>query len=99
MGKKIIEEKDVEYVARLAKLELNENQKELFLKQLNDILDYFKQLNQLDTEEVEPTSYILNPANLFHDDEPKPSLPQDMVLGMTKYKKNGYIKVPKILNN
>lgn len=99
MSKKIIEKKDVEYVAKLAKLELDETQKELFLKQLNDILEYFKQLNKLDTEEVEPTSYILNPANLFHDDETKTSLPQETVMGITKYQKDGYIKVPKILNN
>ena len=99
MSKKIIEKEDVEYVASLAKLELDEEQKEVFLKQLNDILEYFKQLNKLNTEQVEPTSYIVNPANLFHDDEPAPSFTQDTVLGITECKKDGYIKVPKIINN
>ena len=99
MGEKIIEKKDVEYVAKLARLKLNETQKELFLKQLNDILAFFKQLNELDTEKVEPTSYILNSSNLFHDDIVKPSLPQNAVLSLTQHKKNGYIRVPRIFNN
>jgi len=99
MKEKIIEEKDVEYVAKLAKLKLNQKQKELFLKQLNDILAFFRQLNELDTKNVKPTSYIFNSSNLFHDDKVKPSLPQNAVLSLTKHQKNGYIRVPKILNN
>lgn len=98
MGKKMIEKKDVEYVAKLAKLELSETQKELFLRQLNDILDFFHKLNELNTEKVEPTSYILDSPNLFHEDTLKPSLPQDAVLSLTQHQKDGYIRVPRILN-
>ncbi|MFW6148267.1 MAG: Asp-tRNA(Asn)/Glu-tRNA(Gln) amidotransferase subunit GatC [Atribacterota bacterium] len=97
MTEKIIEKKDVEYAANLAKLKLNDQQKKLFLKQLNNILSYFKQLNELDTDNVEPTSYILHTSNLFHEDILKPSLPQETVLSLTEYKKDGYFKVPKIL--
>jgi len=97
MAERIIDKKEVEYVAGLAKLELNEEQKSLFLKQLNDILTYFKKLNELDTELVEPTSHILHSANAFHEDVIKPSLPQEAVMNLTQHKKNGYFKVPKIL--
>ena len=98
MEEKMIEKQDVEYLAKLAKLELNETQKALFLKQLNDILAFFHQLNELDTEDIEPTSYILPSSNLFHDDIPRPSLPQKTVLSLTRHQKNGYIRVPRILN-
>lgn len=97
MTKKMISVKDVEYVAKLAKLELNEDQKKIFLKQLNDILSYFNKLNELDTENVEPTSQILHTTNSFHEDIPRPSLPQKTVMNLTKYSKDGFFRVPKIL--
>jgi len=50
MTEKIITKKEVEYVAKLAKLEFNEEEKEEFASQLNSILDYFKKLNELNTE-------------------------------------------------
>jgi aspartyl-tRNA(Asn)/glutamyl-tRNA(Gln) amidotransferase subunit C len=81
----------------LAKLELNEEQKKVFLKQLNDILSYFNKLNELDTINVDPTSHILHTKNSFHGDIPRPSLPQKTVMGLTKYSKDGYFRVPKIL--
>ena len=97
MTKKIITKKEVEYVAQLAKLEFNEGEKEEFTSQLNSILDYFKKLNELNTEEVEPTAYVISMPNLLNEDEVKPSLPQDEVLFNAKYTKKGYFKVPKIM--
>ncbi len=97
MSKKIIEKKDVEYIAKLAKLELNTEQKELFLPQLNSILSYFEQLNELNTDQVEPTSYILPVSNRFHDDIPGLSLPQEIVLRLTRHTGKGYFQVPRIL--
>jgi len=97
MTEKIIEKKDVEYVAKLAKLELKEEQKDLFVKQFNDILSYFKKLNELDTEMVSPTSHVLHSSNTFHEDIIRPSLPQETVMKLTESKKNGYFRVPKTL--
>lgn len=97
MTERIIGKKDVEYVAELAKLELTKEQKDLFLKQLNDILSYFKQLNELDTEQIEPTSHILDSCNPFHGDTPKPSLPKKVVMELTQHHNDGYFKVPRIL--
>jgi len=97
MTEKIITKKEVEYVAKLAKLEFNEEEKEEFTSQLNSILDYFKKLDELDTEKVEPTAYVISMPTLLNDDEVKPSLPQEEVLSNAKYIKKGYFKVPKIM--
>ena len=97
MAKKIITKKEVEYVAKLAKLEFSEEEKEEFTYQLNSILDYFKKLNELDTEKVEPTAYVISMPNLLNEDKVKPSLAHDEVLFNSKYVKKGYFKVPKIM--
>jgi len=97
MTEKMINKKEVEYVAKLAKLEFNEGEKEKFTSQLNSILEYFKKLNELDTDKVEPTAYVISMPNLLNEDEVKPSLSQDEVLSNSKYIKKGYFKVPKIM--
>jgi len=97
MTEKIITKKEVEYVAKLAKLKFNEGEKEEFTSQLNSILDYFKKLNELDTERIEPTAYVISMPNLLNEDVVKPSLSQDEVLSHAKYVKKGYFKVPKIM--
>lgn len=97
MTEKIITKKEVEYVAKLAKLEFSEGAKEEFTSQLNSILDYFKKLNELDTERIEPTAYVISMPNLLNEDVVKPSLSQDEVLSHAKYVKKGYFKVPKIM--
>jgi len=97
MTEKIITKKEVEYVAKLAKLEFNEEEKKEFTSQLNSILDYFKKLNELDTEKVEPTAYVILMPNLLNEDEVKPSLSQNEVLFNAMYIKKGYFKVPKIM--
>ena len=97
MTEKIITKKEVEYVAKLAKLEFNEIEKEEFTSQLNSILDYFKKLDELDTEKVEPTAYVISMPNLLNEDKVKPSLPREEVLSISKYIKKGYFKVPKIM--
>jgi len=97
MAEKIITKKEVEYVAKLAKLEFNEEEKEKYTSQLNSILDYFKKLNELDTDKVKPTAYVISMPNLLNEDKVKPSLPQEEVLSNVKFIKKGYFKVPKIM--
>jgi len=97
MTEKIITKSEVEYVAKLAKLEFNEEEKIEFYSQLNSILDYFKKLNELDTKKVEPTAYVISMPNLLNEDKVKPSLSQEEVLSNSKFVKKGYFKVPKIM--
>jgi len=72
--------KDVEHVARLARLELNEAEKERMRAQLDSILSYIDKLNELDTSAVEPTSHVLQMVNVFREDEVRPSLSQEEAL-------------------
>jgi aspartyl-tRNA(Asn)/glutamyl-tRNA(Gln) amidotransferase subunit C len=88
---------DIEKVARLARLELSEEEKETYGNQLEQILTYMEQLNQLDTAGVEPTSHAIPIQNAFREDEMKPSFLQEEVLGIAPEKEDGHFKVPRII--
>jgi aspartyl-tRNA(Asn)/glutamyl-tRNA(Gln) amidotransferase subunit C len=88
---------DVEKVARLARLELSEEEKVTFGDQLEQILTYMEQLNRLDTAGVEPTSHAIPIHNAFREDETRPSFPQEEVLGISPDQENGHFKVPRII--
>ena len=88
---------DIEKVARLARLELSENEKVTLGSQLEQILDYMEQLNRLDTTGVEPTSHAIPLSNVFKEDEVKPSFPQEEVLAIAPDEEDGHFKVPKII--
>ncbi len=92
-----ISKKDVEHVARLARLRLTEEEKEKLGKQLNQILEYVEKLNELDTKNVEPTSHVVPLKNVLREDEVKPSLPVEEVLSNAPDKKGKYFKVPRII--
>jgi aspartyl-tRNA(Asn)/glutamyl-tRNA(Gln) amidotransferase subunit C len=88
---------DIEKVARLARLELSEEEKETFGNQMEQILSYMEQLSRLDTTGVEPTSHAIPIYNVFRDDEVKPSLPQEEVLAIAPEEEDGHFKVPRII--
>ncbi len=88
---------DIEKVAKLARLELSEEEKKIFGNQLEQVLTYMEQLNQLDTKGVEPTSHAIPMPNVFREDEVKPSFPRDEVLGIAPDKEDDHFKVPKII--
>lgn len=89
--------KEVQRVARLARLELSESEKEKFTHQLNDILEAMDKLNELDTENVEPTSHVLAIKNIFKDDEPSESFSLENMLANAPEKERGLVSVPKII--
>jgi len=88
---------DIEKVARLARLELSEEEKVTFGSQLEQILAYMEQLNRLDTSGVEPTSHAIPVYNVFREDEVKPSSPQEEVLAIAPDDEEGHFKVPRII--
>lgn len=92
-----ISPKDVEHVAKLARLELSEPEKEQFTEQLNAILKYAEKLNSLDTENVEPTSHVLPITNVMREDVQRPSLPIEKVLLNAPDEEDGQFKVPAVL--
>lgn len=89
--------KDVEHVAKLARLELSEAEKETFTEQLNAILQYAEQLNKLDTEQVPPTSHVVPLANVLREDVVRPSLPIEKVMLNAPDEEDGQFKVPAVL--
>jgi len=95
MGK--ITKKDVEYVAKLAKLRLSKKEKEKFTKQLDQILKYIDKLNELDTKKVKPTSHVLSLKNVFREDKVGKSLKVEKVLENAPEKIKGFFKVPKVI--
>lgn len=89
---------DIEYVARLARLELNAKEKKKLSQQLGDILAYIEKLKQLKVEKVEPMSHVLPLKNVFRQDKLKPSLPQDKALSNAPAKGgNNSFSVPRII--
>ena len=89
---------DVSYVAKLANLPLSEEEKKKFEKQLSETLDYVKQLEEIDTKAVQPTSQVTGLENVTREDEVAPSLPQEEVLKNAKSTHNGFFKVKAILD-
>ncbi|MEW6376909.1 MAG: Asp-tRNA(Asn)/Glu-tRNA(Gln) amidotransferase subunit GatC [Thermodesulfobacteriota bacterium] len=88
---------DIEKVARLARLELSEEEKETLGNQLEQILTYMEQLNRLDTNRVEPTSHAIAIQNVFREDETRPPFPKEDVLGIAPDEEDGHFKVPRII--
>ena len=88
---------DVDYVAKLARIGLTDSEKERFAKDLSGILDYIDKLNQLNTEQVPPTSHILGLQNVFRKDEVLPSLGIDEALANAPMKDGTSFKVPRVI--
>ena len=89
---------DVEYVAGLAQLRLDEPTKERLVQEMGEILAYMDQLNELDTESVEPMMHAMEMTNVFREDVVGESLPRDTALRMAPLHDNEYFLVPKILD-
>lgn len=97
MSKSHISLKEVEHIAQLAHIELTEDEKRLFTKQLNEILEYFRKIDEADTEGVPPTYHVLDLVNVYRDDEIGESLSQKEALSNAPKKERGFFKAPKII--
>ena len=97
MKRQHLSKKDVEHIAWLAHIELSEEEKALFTEQFNEILDYFKKIDEVDTEGVKPTYHVLNLENAFRKDKTTPSLPVEEALRNAPKKERKFIKAPRIV--
>lgn len=93
----MIEKKDVEHVARLARLALSEEELEMYRKQLSKILDHADRVTSLDTEGVPPTSHAIQLSNVFRPDVPETGLSVDEALSNGPLVEDGHFRVPRIL--
>ena len=89
---------DVEYVAKLARLEVTEAEKEKFTAQLNDILLYIDQLNGLDTKGVAPMSHAIAVTNAFREDKVAESLGTQKALSNAPDARGEFFRVPKVID-
>jgi aspartyl-tRNA(Asn)/glutamyl-tRNA(Gln) amidotransferase subunit C len=92
-----VSREDVEYVAKLARIELTEDERDTLTSQLSSILDHIEKLNELDIAGVEPTFHVLDVTNVFREDEVRPSLPTEETLKNAPARDGDFFKVPKIL--
>lgn len=92
-----ISTEQVKHVANLARLAITDEETEKFTKQLDAIITFAEQLNELDTENVPPTYHVLDMKNVLREDVSKPGLPQEEVLKNAPEQQDGQFKVPAIL--
>ena len=88
--------KDVEHVAKLARLELTEEEKEKFTRQLGDVLKYVDQMNEVDTANVEPLSHPIDFVNVMREDVVHYEQTKEQLMAYAPDEENGFFKVPKI---
>ena len=89
---------DVGYVAKLACVNLTEEEKTLFQGQLDQVLHYVEQLNELDVSGVEPTAHAIPVYNVLRKDEVGTSLNHDQVMANAPSAADGHVRVPKIID-
>ena len=87
---------EVKHVANLARLAITEEEADKFATQLDAIITFAEQLNELDN--IEPTSHVLDMKNDFREDAAKPGLPVEEVLKNAPDHEDGQIKVPAIID-
>jgi aspartyl-tRNA(Asn)/glutamyl-tRNA(Gln) amidotransferase subunit C len=88
---------EVMHVAKLARLDLDENAVELYTRQLGDILTYMETLNRVDTENVPPTSHATFIENAFREDEVRASISSEEALANAPLSEDGNFVVPKVI--
>jgi aspartyl-tRNA(Asn)/glutamyl-tRNA(Gln) amidotransferase subunit C len=94
-----IETREVERVARLARLELSAEEKDRMREQLDRILGYIDKLRRLDTEGVPPTSHAVPMVNVMREDEPRPCLPPQEMLANAPDRSGDFFRVPRIIED
>ena len=88
---------DVKYVANLARLDLNEEEIQDFTNQLNDIISFVKQLERVDTTNIEPTSHASAVVDVIREDKLRKGMGSDVALKNATYQSNRQFKVTRVV--
>ncbi len=91
-----ITKRELEHLAKLARLSLDPKEEEKLLKDLGSILDYFKELQELDTSNVPPMTGGTDLRNVFRDDTERENTNRGAGTEAFPEKKGGYLKVPPV---
>ena len=94
-----IDQAQVANVAKLARLDMTEQEISQFTTELSAILEYIEKLNELNVDNVEPLAHCLPMHNVFRNDEPTPSLDVAQAMKNAPDRADNYFKVPKILDD
>lgn len=92
-----VKKEDVINIAKLSKLRLSENEIEEFTEDMNQILDYVKKLEKIDTSKIEPLSHPLEGVNVFREDKLQKSIDREAALKNAPDKTEEFFKVPKVI--
>jgi aspartyl-tRNA(Asn)/glutamyl-tRNA(Gln) amidotransferase subunit C len=84
---------DLEHIAKLARIELTEDEKETFLPQLESVIEYLDILNEVDTDNIQPTYQVNNLSNVLRNDEIKKSLSVKSATSTAAKVKDNYFEV------
>ena len=90
-----VDKKLLEHVAEVARIKLNEEEINKFLPQLKEILEFFSQLKDINTDKVKPSFQPVELRNAMREDKEEECLSQDDALSLTEHKKDGYFKGPR----
>ena len=93
----IIDDKRVEELAHLARLEFDSKQKEAIKTDLEKIIDFCDKLKEVNTANVEPLIYVNDECNILREDVVEESLPKEKALKNAPSKDSDYFKVPKVI--
>ena len=94
----LLDEQAVRHIAHLARLKVSDNEVAMMAGQLSNILEYVRQLNQLDTSSVEPTAHALALSNVFREDVVRASWTQDQAMANAPQHQDSFFKLPKVLD-
>ncbi|MCM3719521.1 Asp-tRNA(Asn)/Glu-tRNA(Gln) amidotransferase subunit GatC [Fictibacillus phosphorivorans] len=92
-----ISKDQVKHVAHLARLAVTDEEAEMLTEQLDKIIGFAEELNELDTDNVEPTTHVLEMKNILREDEVRNSVSVDEAMKNAPAQKDGQFKVPNIL--
>ncbi|SEF84031.1 aspartyl/glutamyl-tRNA(Asn/Gln) amidotransferase subunit C [Caloramator fervidus] len=94
----IVDKNTVDYVAKLARLEFSDEEKEKFVEDFNKILEFVEKLNEVNTDDVEISISAYPMYNALREDEVKTSLDVEKVLLNAPDKENNFFRVPKVVD-
>jgi aspartyl-tRNA(Asn)/glutamyl-tRNA(Gln) amidotransferase subunit C len=94
-----IDRQQVERVAHLSRLDLTDEELQLFSGQLSAVVEYIQKLNELKTDGVEPLAHCLPVHNVFRQDTVKPSLDVEKAMENAPDRVDDFFKVPQILDD
>lgn len=93
-----IDEAEIDHLAELARLDLDEDQRAQYKEELQDILELAEKVNEVDTEDVPPTYHALPVENVTREDEPRPSPDARKVLDHAPDEADDYFVVPRVID-